>query len=203
MPTSYTDEIYRGKEVSGEDFILRCARQFGGLMHMRDEPLDTPITYREPDLSYYDKRIKEATEQARKYHRVSREEVEKEIDKTHKEMVETYHRRVRENAELESRYRIVLSEVQTWNPPTPEHEELKEFAIKQLEDSIEFDCSARHLVAPKKPDVDEYIAEMIESAEESREYYVKEKKEEIERVNAANKWIDELLISLGKGEEIK
>lgn len=43
MPTGYTSPLYEGKEISFEQFALRCARNFGALVMMREEPLDTPI----------------------------------------------------------------------------------------------------------------------------------------------------------------
>lgn len=37
MPTGYTSPLYEGKEISFEQFALRCARNFGALVMMRDE----------------------------------------------------------------------------------------------------------------------------------------------------------------------
>ena len=52
MPTGYTLELYDGKDITFEEFVLKCARAFGALINMRDEPRDAPIPERfEP--SYY------------------------------------------------------------------------------------------------------------------------------------------------------
>ena len=41
MPTGYTAKIADGQTF--EEFILSCARAFGALVEMRDEPADAPI----------------------------------------------------------------------------------------------------------------------------------------------------------------
>jgi hypothetical protein len=43
MPTGFTADICKGAEVSFEDFAMTCARAFGALYSMRDEPMDAPI----------------------------------------------------------------------------------------------------------------------------------------------------------------
>lgn len=59
MPSSYTSDIYCGKDVTLKDFALKCARNFGALTHMRDESLDTPIRLKNLEDSYHKKRIEE------------------------------------------------------------------------------------------------------------------------------------------------
>ena len=38
MPTGYTLDLYNGKDITFEEFVLKCARAFGALIDMRDEP---------------------------------------------------------------------------------------------------------------------------------------------------------------------
>ena len=52
MPTGYTDRIYRGVETSFRTFMLECARGFGALVHLRDEP-GAPIPDVIPPSDYY------------------------------------------------------------------------------------------------------------------------------------------------------
>lgn len=53
MPSGYTSDIYHGKDVTFKEFALKCARNFGALMHMRDESLDTPIRLKNLEDSYH------------------------------------------------------------------------------------------------------------------------------------------------------
>jgi hypothetical protein len=51
MPTGYTAPIADG--MTFEQFALGCARAFGALVTMRDEPSDAPIPERlEPDTPF-------------------------------------------------------------------------------------------------------------------------------------------------------
>ena len=43
MPTGYTAMLTEEKEITFEDFALKCARAFGALIEMRDESLDAKI----------------------------------------------------------------------------------------------------------------------------------------------------------------
>ena len=41
MPTGYTAYVQEG--ATFEEFVWRCARNFGALVTMRDEPTDVPV----------------------------------------------------------------------------------------------------------------------------------------------------------------
>src|SRR5690606_7429142 len=98
MPTGYTSPIYEGEDISGEDFILSCARQFGGLIHMRDEPSDAPIRLRDMDTKYYDNKIKEAKCKIEELKRMSAEDIEREIEESHQFMVARYYEQLEEKS---------------------------------------------------------------------------------------------------------
>ena len=38
MPTAYTEPIYAGENITVKEYIARCARAFGPLSYLRDEP---------------------------------------------------------------------------------------------------------------------------------------------------------------------
>lgn len=61
MPTGYTYPVCEGKITEFPDFALSCARAFGALISMREEPMDAPL----PDeiaasTNYYDQKIEES-----------------------------------------------------------------------------------------------------------------------------------------------
>lgn len=43
MPTGYTYPVCEGKITEFPDFALSCARAFGALISMREEPMDAPL----------------------------------------------------------------------------------------------------------------------------------------------------------------
>jgi hypothetical protein len=60
MPTGYTSDLYGGKEQDFRSFALSCARAFGALITMRDDPVDTPIPERFEPSTYSDRELSRA-----------------------------------------------------------------------------------------------------------------------------------------------
>ena len=60
MPSGYTAAIKDG--ITFSDFAMNCARAFGALISMRDEPLDAPIPERVEPTDYHAEKIKKAEE---------------------------------------------------------------------------------------------------------------------------------------------
>jgi hypothetical protein len=196
MPTGYTSPIYEGQEMSGEEFILRCARAFGATIMMRDEPLDKPIPEFEPS-DYHIKQLNRAKSNMEKYKAMTFDELSKEVEEVYKANVDNYNKTLNDKHELFIRLNNTLREVEAWNPPTEEHKELKSYAIDQLKQTIEYDCSTKYLSEPVKLDPIEWFNEKIERCKKDIEYHTKEWNEEVKRTNNRNKWVKQLRDSLG------
>ena len=100
---------------------------------------------------------------------------------------------------LKERYLNVLSDVLQWQPPTEDHVELKNFAIKQLENSIKFDCDGKekfYSLDVEKETPEEYIKRNIDSCLRNIKYHSEEYKKEVKKTLSRNKWIKELRESL-------
>lgn len=197
MPTGYTSPLYEGKEISFEQFALRCARNFGALVMMREEPLDTPIPEKFNPCEYckmeYEKCQKEYNEL------IDNPPTEKELEAEYEDMVarmnSDFEKREKERCSLRARYENMVSKVTSWNPPTKEHANLKEFMLLQLNESIEWDCSS---CPPHVPEKQEWISRKLngEDIKREMEYYKKLWDEELELTESRNKWIKELKDSL-------
>ena len=113
MPTGYTADIYHGKDVSFKDFVLTCARSRGALIHMREEPLDTPIRKRDNSNSYHLKEIKRLNKEIEYFNNnpPSRELLEKEYDKKVDELLNEDIIRNNEVKALKSKYEAMLDNV--------------------------------------------------------------------------------------------
>jgi hypothetical protein len=197
MPSGYTSDIYEGKEVSGKEFIIRCARAFGACIMMRDDSLDTPIPEEfKPDTYHLDK-IEEAKNDLARYQKIHNEEIQKIIDDDYVKRVEENKKYLQDTLDLKKRYEKVLSEVEKWIPPTPEHDNLKNYAIEQLASSIQWDCHTEHYTQElTKMSVEEWKKFKIESCIKDIKYHTEKYEEEVKRVNERNKWIKDLRDSL-------
>lgn len=198
MPTGLTARIYEGKEVSFKDFALLCARQFGALMHMKDESLDAPIIKREPNTFY----LEELNKSKRKLEEFKanppvKEFLVKEWAEKLERLKEEDIKRNKEYDELRMRYLKMLKQVEEWVPPTKEHTKLKQFMIDQLKDCIKWDCMISRS-ADNFPTVEQYIADRLspEPLEKDIEYYQKEWDKQVEYCEEANKWVEDLINSL-------
>jgi len=94
----------------------------------------------------------------------------------------------------------MIKQVTKWTPPTTEHEGLKDFMLKQLVESEQWDCG-----------VDSYESELVSLSAMTYEDYIEEKKQryinnckyheehlikDIALIKQRNKWIEDLQNSL-------
>lgn len=200
MPTGYTAPIYEGEEnFTFKKFVMRCARNFGALIEMRGEPLDAEIDF---DKCF----------QPSDYHKKALERVEKEYQEfldnppTAEELGKKYDEKVNNDFEkflkqrkrkeaLQERYAAMLEQVKAWEPPTDEHNGLKEFMISQLQESMDYDCN---VYSPYTDDREEYIKYHMSSDPLLKEiaYYKERYEKEVELCNNRKQWVIKLMQSL-------
>lgn len=197
MPTGYTSIVADNENLTFSEFAMRCARNFGALIMMRDEPLDAPIPEKFEPSDYYKNEYEKAKAAYENF--IANPPSDEDLEKQYNEYVALETERfAAASADKDikcRRYNAMLLKVLKWQPPTPEHEGLKEFMIDQLHDSIDFDCSEyRPLISDKE----EYIARNRngEYLKEELDFYEKKWHNEIERTNSRNKWLKELRESL-------
>ncbi len=195
MPTGYTADVGEGKVTSLRTFILRCARGFGALIHMRDEAMDAPLPDEiKPDTKYYDSSIERAREGLSKLANASRVELQKMYDDEQLAAQESDKKYAQEKALTRSRYNQMLEEVNSWTAPSADHAGLKKFMKEQLEKSIEFDCS--EYKTSINVDFEQWLHNKLKVLAKDVGYYEQKRVEEIARTNERNKWLQDLLKSL-------
>jgi len=187
MPTGYTLDLYNGKDIAFEEFVLKCARAFGALIDMRDEPMDAPIPERFEPSDYHLKELEKAKRRLKEIRKWNEEKAEQEAERAYREALEEREEFIKKNKLIRKRYEDMLSKVREWKPPTPDHVDLKKFMIQQLEDSIEFDCFIPEM--PQRLSGEEYREQQIRKALSDIEYHEKEYAEEVNRVCEKNKWL--------------
>jgi len=194
MPTGYTSDIYEGKNVTGKEFLMICARAFGIY-----EPFDAEIPEEFQPNDYHLRRLEEVKNELERYRTMTIEEAKIITEREYEENIKYNKEQHEIYKNLKERYLNVLSDVLQWQPPTEDHVELKNFAIKQLENSIKFDCDGKEKFYPldvEKETPEEYIKRNIDSCLRNITYHSEEYKKEVKKTLSRNKWIKELRESL-------
>ena len=198
MPTGYTSKIYNGEQQSGKGFIMTCARAFGALIEMRDEPNDAIIPEEFQPSEYHKKELEKAKIELEKYKNMTIEQIQQKVNESYQEIIEQNKKYYNEGLELKNRYEKVLREVERWELPSSEHQNLKDFAMDQLNESIRFDCGhiKKYVEEVKKETPEEYIQKQIDSCLWSINYHQENWDKEIKKTNERNLWIKQLRDSL-------
>jgi len=198
MPTGYTSEIYNGQEVSGKEFLMKCARAFGACVEMRDAGMDALIPEEFKPSTYHAEEIEKVRIKLIEYQNMTNEEIKQAIEYEYNSKIKYNKEKIEEYKQMKNRYLKTLQEIEIWTPPTPDHIGLKKFAIEQIKKSIEFDCNYSYYEKEeiKKPISEEWINNKINKCEEDIKYHTKKNEEEIKRIEERNKWIKDLRESL-------
>ena len=200
MPTGYTADIE--KDMSFEDFVLRCSRNFGATMHQRDDDMKDKPKLRGVESSYHVDALSNAKKTVAELEAMagvnSRTEYGKKVIEEETASGQKYFNKA---VALRNKYEAMLRKVYSWFPPTPDHENLKKFMIDQITQSITHDCDT-HFTMKRLTDLskanplDKYN-EALKRAYKDVEYHETELYKERERNAGANKWIAALYDSLG------
>lgn len=191
MPSAYTSEI--GKGISFKEFIFTCARAFGALIDLRDEPLGSNLPDKIEPSSYHHNKLKELKLELIKYNKMTLKEAKILFDKEKEQKEVQLKNYIKEQKLLKKKYESMLKEVHKWIPPTSEHKGLKKFMIEQITGSIDFDCkiySNIYKMESKNPK--EWLHNKIQNILEDQVYHENNHKEEVERTNGRIKWIQAL-----------
>ena len=196
MPSGYTADLHAGKEVPFPEFAMNCARAFGPLITIRDEPLDKPIpkSLFQPD-SYHRDALKAAKRCLSEVKRWSKAKAEEEAKRAHRRSLRRNRTVVREAQSRRQRYKAVLTKVKAWTPPTAGHKGLKKFMVQQLQESIKRDCSYQS-EPTKRLTGEKYKRSLIKEAEQEIKYHTKEHKAEVRQVKKITRWVNALRKSL-------
>jgi len=194
MPTGYTYKIEEG--CTFNEFIMKCARAFGALIHMRDSSQGAEI----PDvIEPNDYHAKALTKAKARLSEVSAMSVT-EIDAARKAEFATSLKSSRESNEQRAmnieRYNHILAQVQDWEPPTSDHQDLKRFMIEQIEISVpkQYECDAPLILSAEA-----WLEDARESANRDIKYHTEKNEKEIERCKEKTQWVNDLRASL-KGD---
>jgi hypothetical protein len=193
MPTGYTAELSE-KDQTFEAFVWNCARAFGALVLMRDDPADKPVPEKlEANDFYASKLVKTKSElaewdgssdvQRRAMHEAERLANERVAEQSREKAAAT-----------KKRYDEMAERVRVWNPPSTDHIGLKSFMLEQIEKSREFDC--RPYEPGALPPFDEWVTKHRTDLIDRVVRYAGEAEKELDRNESRQRWVDQLRASV-------
>lgn len=195
MPTGYTADVGDGKVTEFPDFAMRCARAFGATITMRDDSPDATIPDEFEPSDYNARALVKARERLAELQAMDRDAIREAANAAYVEALSYYRKSVKDRADTRANYEAMLDKVLAWEPPTPDHAEMKAFMVQQLEESIRFDCGYEP-EPPTRETPEEWHEEQVQRAERDIEYHAKGDREERERAAGRTEWVRALRASL-------
>ena len=193
MATGYTCEIKNGQTF--KEFIMGCAKAFGALVTMRDEPADAKIPIFKPS-THHQENVDKLKAELVSYEKMSPEDCTARALSAFEKAKDSYNKSLCKKAALSLKYDSMTIEVEAWKPPTDDHVGLKDFMLDQIKISKENDCNTSYISIPKKQTGDEWLAENLEISMQSLAYHTKEIKEDKTKIDGRNEWVADLKKSL-------
>lgn len=192
MPTGYTAAVVDGRVTEFPAFAMSCARAFGALVTMRDDPSDAVIPDEIVPSPYYANRLEGLQVRLKELKGLTPEQVETAASEAHEKACQCYADSERERLEANARIEAMSAKVSAWEPPSPDHQEMKSFMLQQLSISI----SDSYSKPPEKLLAWEWLAREVSQTLNEINSSIKHHAEEVERAQGRTQWIKQLRASL-------
>jgi hypothetical protein len=181
-----------------EEYAFSCARAFGALIMMRDDPMDATIPDEFKPSDYHDKAVATAKKELARLRAMTTAEMEAYGQKQKSERLDSLIASKREQDAEIAKCNAMLIDVYAWTPPTTDHEGLKRFMVEQIQKSIRYgsDYYDREMSAVSAKTPEEFHLEAIMSETRNVEYHTVERSKEIDRAAERTKWVKDLRESL-------
>lgn len=196
MPTGYTAKLMDEGE-SFPAFVMSCARAFGALVTMRDDPSDTPIPETFEPSDYHAKAIQEAREKHARLRTMQEDQRVSYANSLRTAAISSatgYHLK---GAEENKRLEAMEAQVRAWEPPTDDHKGLRDFMLEQIKISKnDLSYSINRVTEVQDKTLESYFIEDLSGALRSIAYHEKEQAKEVERAKGRTDWVRQLRASL-------
>lgn len=197
MATYGGTDIFEKKEnVTFREFTLRIAGITAEVRYALGDNLEARI----PDEFKPDANEKKSVEEAKKtleqVKTMTLEEAEKEARHSYDTSVKQYYDAINNCNSLRAKYVSMKEQVLEWKPPTKNHEGLKGLMLRQLDESIEHDCSLGHWTPPVRKTGAEYKTQRIQIAQQQLYFSTKSYEQAVEKAKRLTNWVQTLKKSL-------
>lgn len=196
MPTGYTAKLMEEGQ-SFPDFVMQCARAFGACVEMRDDPMDKPIPDKFEADDHHDKALVKSEAELTRLKLMTGAERDSFGLQALEEAFTQRREWAQKDADENARIAAVVESVSIWQPPSPNHVELKNFMLQQLATSrhrMEYHTEELHKLQVMRP-VDFYN-KAVEQAEWYVTYHKEQREEAIKRAEGRTDWVQQLRKSL-------
>ncbi len=183
--------------MSFEKFTLQCARAFGALIEMRDDPMDAPIPESFTPSTYHTERAKVLEREIAALEAMTNEQrIAYGVAKIERSLA-SLHDGLRKNTDENARLDAMASQVQAWQPPSKDHEGLKKFMLEQIAISRDRSDYYHERIAELKAMHPLQIwRDEVQSSKDFLASNQKSDREEIERCHGRTQWVRQLRESL-------
>jgi guanylate kinase len=172
MASAYTELIKNGTITSGAGFLKVCCREFGVCANMKDASLTSPIPKHFEADEFYKKEYDKAAREWAKWQRISLDEARKIMVLQHEKDLESKKKSLIDWQLENQKFQKILHEVEFWIAPTPQHENLKKFALSQLNYTMHSQKSIDNLQAS--------IDAVLDTGDEAVKAYIDKQKQWVE-----------------------
>ena len=201
MPTGYTSDLYEGKDIAFPDFVMKCARASDALIDMRDDSMDATIPEKFEASSYHTDQLEKAVADVARIKAWDDTEADSQSQLAYDRAQREYEGLLAGKAAMRERYETMLAQVKAWTPPTSEHRDLKDFMVKQLEESIRYDCSTDYLPVPECLTGAAYKEQRLHSARRNVSYHTEHGEADKKRAEERTAWVRALRQSLTESSD--
>jgi chromosome segregation ATPase len=193
MPTGYTSVVCE-RDISFNEFTWRCARAFGALISMRDASLHANIPDKLPvDDSFHVAELKKAQTRLKTLKKTSLDVAEARAKRDYAAALKAKKEHIKRVSDVRARLDAMREQVDSWQPPSKEHEGLKTFMLQQLDETIKYDGTVSEYYDKVKPQTGEEWLEMaLGHAQRDIEYHTQHLAEDRKRADEHQQWIDQL-----------
>jgi len=203
MPTGYTYGIIDGSVNTFKEFATKCMRNFGALIHMRDDPSKEPYRKRTPS-NYHLNALKKAQTDLKNAQTRTDDKLISSEKILLRDEIKRLRKRIEETKMARIKLEAILEQANEYKAPTDDHKGIKKFMIEQLTSTIEQDGSCPYSVKAlataeeqmKNLNPAVIRAEKIEDATKDIQYHTKELASDVDRCTNSNEWANTFLKSI-------
>lgn len=197
MPTGNTAPVLDGEVTELRDYLLIIGKNFGAFITQREE--SGPAKLLAETESYYVKRLSELNAELDALLFMTDGEAVEACREDFKCQMTSHEKRIAEDQRTRDRYNSMIEKVEAWEPAEGQ-ESVKEYALAQLRESLDFDTFKN--IDDYKPqpveDVAEWHGERVASVRQSLVRATQHLADDEKRDRERRDWSDKFFASLPK-----